>query len=57
MGLTSGAKIERLSKLQKRDAHIILKANIMTPSSHMFEQFSWLSIPKRLMYNKSIFRI
>ena len=27
----------------------------MTPSSYMFKQLSWLSIPKRLMYNKAVF--
>ena len=26
----------------------------MTPSSYMFEQLGWLSISKRLMYNKAI---
>ena len=27
----------------------------MTPSSYMFEQLSWLPIPKRFMYNKEVF--
>ena len=45
-GSTSCANIERLSKLQKRAARIILKADIMTPSYYMFEQLSWLSIPR-----------
>ena len=27
----------------------------MTPTSYMFEQLSWLSIPKRLMHNKAVF--
>ena len=53
-GTTSGPNIERLSKLQKRAAHIILKADFMTPSLDMFDQLSWQSIPKRLMYNKAI---
>ena len=51
-GSTSGANIERLSKLsklQKRAARIILKAHIMTLSSNMFEQLSWLWKAKRLM--------
>ena len=42
LGSTSGTNIERLSKLQKRAARIILKADIMTPSSYRFEQLSWL---------------
>ena len=45
---TYGANIVRLSKLQKHNARIILKADIMTPSSYMFKQLSWLPIPKRL---------
>ena len=47
-GTTSTANIERLSKLQKRAARIILKADFMTPSSYMFEQLGWQTIPKRL---------
>ena len=50
LGSTSGTNIERLSKLQKRAARIILEADIMTPSSYMFEQLNWISITKRLMY-------
>ena len=53
-GTTSTANIERLSKLQKRAARIILKADFMTPSSYMFEQLGWQTIPKRLFYNKSV---
>ena len=26
----------------------------MTPSSYMFEQLGWQTIPKRLLYNKSV---
>ena len=37
-GTTSIANIKRLSKLQKRAARIILKANFDTPSSHMFQE-------------------
>ena len=54
-GATSSTNIERLSKLQKRAARIILKADFTTPSSYMFEQLSWLSIPKLFMYNKAVF--
>lgn len=53
-GTTSNANIERLCKLQKRAARIILKAEYMTPSAHMFERLGWLSVPKRLMYNKAV---
>ena len=54
-GATSSTNIERLSKLQKRAARIILKADFMTPSSYIFEQLSWLSIPKQFMYNEAVF--
>lgn len=53
-GTTSNANIERLSKLQKRAARIILQADFMTPSTLMFEQLGWLSVPKRLLYNKAV---
>ena len=53
-GTTSCANIERLSKLQKRAARIILKADFFTPSKFMFETLGWLSVPKRLLYNKAI---
>ena len=48
------ANIERLCKLQKRAAQIILRADFMTPSTIMFDRLEWLSIPKRLMYNKAV---
>ena len=53
-GTTSSANIERLSKLQKRAARIILKADFLTPSKLMFETLGWLSVPKRIFYNKAI---
>ena len=53
-GNTTAANIERLSKLQKRAARIILRADFMTPSTIMFERLEWLSVPKRLMYNKAV---
>ena len=53
-GSTSIANIQRLSKLQKRAAPIILKANFDTPSSLMFQELSWLSIEIRLKYNKAV---
>ena len=49
---TSSLNIERISKLQKR---IILQAEYLTPSSQMFKELRWLSVPRRLMYNKAIF--
>ena len=44
-GNTTAANIERLSKLQKRAARIILRADFMTPSTIMFDKLEWPSVP------------
>ena len=54
LGSASVTNIERISKLQKRAARIILRANYDTPSVDMFSQLGWLSIPDRLKYNKAV---
>ena len=53
-GPTSSSNLERLLKLQKRAARIILKADFRTPSVDMFRDLGWQSIENRLMYNKAI---
>ena len=53
-GSTSKANVERLTKLQKRAARIILKTDIITPSFHMFRELKWSSIDDRVKYNKVI---
>lgn len=53
-GNTSRSNLERLSKLQKRAARIILKAAFDTPSSYMFKQLGWETIPQRHNYNKAV---
>ena len=53
-GSTSTANIERLSKLQKRAARIILKADFDTPSVLMFQELDWLSVGSRIKYNKAV---
>ena len=53
-GSTSTANIERLSKLQKRAARIILKADFDTPSVLMFQELDWLSVRSRMKYNKAV---
>lgn len=53
-GAASGTNIERLAKLQKRAARIILHANYDTPSDQMFKDLHWLSVPDRLKYNKAV---
>ena len=53
-GSTSTSNLERLLKLQKRAARIILKADFRTPSADMFSELGWPSIESRLMYNKAV---
>ena len=44
----------RLLKLQKRAARIILKADILTPSETMFSELQWLSFTNRIQYRTHI---
>ena len=53
-GTKNSTNIERLNKLQKRAARIILKAELTTPSSEMFQRLGWLSVNSRLKYNKAV---
>ena len=53
-GGNTAAQTNRLLKLQKRAARIILRADIMTPSQSMFDHLKWLSFPKRIQYHASI---
>ena len=53
-GSTSKLNIEILSKLQKRAARIILKADCDTPSSEMFNELGWSTIANRHNYNKAV---
>ena len=39
----------------KRASRIILCADFTTPSSDMFQEWSWLPVNKRLNYNKAVF--
>ena len=52
---TTGANLERILKLQKRAARIILQTVYSTPSSSMFAELGWQPINKRLAYNKAVF--
>ena len=51
---TSSANIERIFKLQKRAARIILRADFNTSSSIMFTELGWQPVHKRLKYNKAV---
>ena len=54
-GYTSSSNLDRISKLQKRAARIILHADFNTPSAEMLKELSWLPIVKRLKYSKIVF--
>ena len=54
-GTTSSSNLDRISKLQKRVARIILHADFNTSSAAMFEELGWLPINKRLKCNKAVF--
>ena len=53
-GAVSSTNIERLTKLQKRAARIILHADYDTSSDQMFKELRWLSVPDKLKYNKAV---
>ena len=53
-GKTKSSNIDRLIKLQKRAARIILKADIMTSSKHMFTVLNWLPFDRRVDYHTCI---
>ena len=54
-GSTSSANLDRLSKLQKRAARVILKSDIDIPSATMFQELGWISVESRIKYNKAVF--
>ena len=53
-GSTSKYQLDRLLKLQKRAARIILDMPPDAPSMPLFQQLGWLTIYERLEYNKAI---
>ena len=53
-GSASASNIERLTKLQKRAARIILRTDFHTPSERMFKELGWSSVPNRIKYNKAV---
>ena len=54
-GTTSSSNLDRIYKLQKRAARIILHADFNTPSAEMFKELNWLPIVKPLNYKKAVF--
>ena len=53
-GRCTTANTQRLLKLQKRAARIILLADILTPSLRMFNELQWLSFPRRVQYHSCV---
>ena len=53
-GATKNSNIDRLNKLQKRAARIILRTDFTTPSADMFKQLGWAPVANRLQYNKAV---
>ena len=53
-GSTSNTNVERLNKLQKHAARIILNADYLTPSADMFKSLGWMSVNNRLKYTKAV---
>ena len=53
-GRCSTSNTNRLIKLQKRAARIILKVDLMTPSKQMFSELKWLPFPERVKYHTRV---
>ena len=53
-GSTTKLNIERINKLQKRAAHIILKVDYITSSVKMFQRLRWMTVSQRINYNKAV---
>ena len=45
--------LEKILKLQKRAARIILRADFNTPSKLLFEKLEWLTVYNRINYHKA----
>ena len=46
--------INRIVKLQKRAARIILNMSFDSPSDPLFKKLKWLTFPQRITYHKAI---
>ena len=47
--------IERITKLQKRAARLILMCNIYTPSKDLFSRLRWQPFTQRIVYFRAVF--
>lgn len=46
--------LERILKLQKRAARVILDTDPLTPSKPLFDKLGWMTVEQRIKYHKSI---
>ena len=53
-GETTVNNLDKLCKLQKRAARLILNSNFDEPSKHLFEDLGWLSFVNRIQYHKGV---
>jgi hypothetical protein len=52
-GNTNKVNLEKILKLQKRAARIILRTDFNTPSKTLFEKLEWLTVYNRINYHKA----
>lgn len=48
------SQLERINKIQKRIAHLILDAPFDTPSKTLFHELKWLQINDRINFQKAV---
>ena len=53
-GSTTKLNIDRINKLQKRAARIILKVDYLTTSVEMFQRLTWMTVSQRINYNWAV---
>ena len=51
-GACSNEELNRILKLQKRTARLILDQDPIAPSEHLFKQLGWMSIEQRIKYHQ-----
>ena len=54
LGFTPKFNIERINKLQKRVARIILKVDYTTLLADVFQRLSWMPVSQQINYNKAV---
>ena len=54
LGVTINNQQNRITKLQKRAAPLILDADLSIPSSDLFKKLKWLPFPKYAEYQQAV---